>query len=273
MRGLIDCHVHTRLCGHATGSVSDCAAVARKRGLAGIAITEHLPLPAELDPDRTLSMATDMVDAYLSEIEDARYEFPELEMIAGIEADWLPDRVGDTRAAIGGLRRRSDGVRVVLGSVHFLSDWAFDDPNRVHEWEGRDVDAVWDRYVTEWCAAAESGLFDVMAHPDLPKKFGHRPSKDVDGLNARFAESAARANLVIEVSTAGLRKPVGELYPSAGLLRAFRAAGVRATLGSDAHQPEEVGYAFSQACGTLRSVGYEELHFPTAGGQMRSVQL
>ena len=273
MRGLIDCHMHTRLCGHASGSVEEYAAAAVEQRLAGIIVTEHLSLPRELDPNRTLSVPVEMMETYLSEVRNARVAFPQLEIITGIEADWLPDLADETGATLAELRTRDYGVRVVLGSVHFLGEWAFDDPNRLDQWDGRDVDEVWEHYVTEWCAAAESGLFDAMAHPDLPKKFGHRPSGDTAGLNSRLARSAARAGVIIEVSTAGLRKPVGELYPSRDLLRAFCEAGVPACIGSDAHRPDEVGFAFDEACEALRVAGYEAVTVPIAAGQTRSVTL
>jgi len=273
VRGLIDSHLHTRLCGHATGTVQQYAAAAAARGLAGIAVTEHLPLPHELDPDRRLSMPPSRVEEYLGEIQEVRLARPDLEIITGIEADWLPDRVEETAAALSALRQRADGVKVVLGSVHFLGGWAFDDPNRLDEWGGRDVDQVWEDYTAEWCRAAKSGLFDVMAHPDLPKKFGHHPSGDVDGLYARFADVALTSGVMIEVSTAGLRKPVAELYPAAGLLRAFGEAGVPATLGSDAHSPDEVGFAFDEACDALRTAGYHAVTFATARCEKRSVAL
>ena len=273
MRGLIDGHLHTRLCGHGSGTVAEYAAAAVEKRLAGIVMTEHLPLPHDLDRDRTLSMSPDAVDAYFSEIEAARLSFPDLEVITGIEADWLPERVSETAGLLNALKAHPHGVKVVLGSVHFLGEWAFDDPTRVEEWDGRDVDRVWEDYATEWCRAATSGLFDVMAHPDLPKKFGHRPSGDADELYGRLAAAAAAGGVMVEVSTAGLRKPVRELYPSPGLLRAFAEAGVPATLGSDAHTPSEVGFGFDQACEALRAAGYAAVRFLVAPGDIRSVAL
>jgi histidinol-phosphatase (PHP family) len=162
---------------------------------------------------------------------------------------------------------------MVLGSVHFIDGWAFDDPDSVAEWDNRDVDEAWEQYFALWCDAARCGLFDVMAHPDLVKKFGHRPASDPAGLYREAAIAAADGGVLIEVSTAGLRRPVGELYPGPDLLQAFCQAHVGATVGSDAHAPGEVGYAIAKAYSALASAGYEHALFPDGRGGWGSVQL
>ena len=270
---LIDCHIHTARCGHAIGRVDEYAAAAYRKGLYGIAFTEHLALPPELDPDRNLSMREDDLQEYLDEIDTARLRFPDLEIVAGIEADYLPGRTDETAQAIADARALSNGVRFVLGSVHFIGEWVFDDPGRIEEWDRRNVDRAWEAYFSLWGQAAGSGMFDVMAHPDLIKKFGHRPSTDPTELYETAAAAAAEAGVAIEVSTAGLRKPVGELYPGIDLLRAFHAAGVPATVGSDAHAPDEVGYRIDAAYAALIEAGYEAVRFPDGSGGWRSIEL
>jgi len=275
VRELTDCHIHTRRCGHAIGTVDECAREAARKGLVGIVMTEHLALPEEFDPDRTLSMRETELDEYLVEVDLARQRYPELAIVAGIEADYLPGREAETRAAIAASRVRADGVRVVLGSVHFLDGWAFDNPDPVAlgEWDRRDVDAVWGAYFSAWCDATRSGLFEVMAHPDLVKKFGHRPTFDPRELYAEAARAAQEAGVLVEVSTAGLRKPVGELYPGPELLARFCEAGVSATVGSDAHAPAEVGYALDAAYDAMLVAGYETAAFPDGSGGWRSMSL
>jgi len=116
-------------------------------------------------------------------------------------------------------------------------------------------------------------MFDVMAHPDLVKKFGHFPSFDRRELYAEGAQVAADAGVLIEVSTAGLRKPVGELYPGAEFLAAFRAAGVAATVGSDAHEPAEVGFEIDAAYDALQTAGYDRVAFPDGRGGWKELPL
>jgi histidinol-phosphatase (PHP family) len=273
VRELIDCHIHTERCGHAVGSLSEYVAAGVAAGLTGMVITEHLALPDALDPDRTLSMPACQLDDYLVEIDLMRQRYPEIALITGLEADYLPARVDATRLELSEARARVDGPRMVLGSVHFIGEWVFDDPGRVSEWEQHSVEAAWTDYFTLWCDAARCGLFDVMAHPDLVKKFGHRPSFDPRDLYAEAARAAADGGVLIEVSTAGLRKPVGELYPGADLLAAFRVAGVGATVGSDAHTPDEVGYRIDAAYDALSLAGYEYASFPLGDGTYRRIEL
>ena len=273
MRTLTDCHIHTQRCGHATGTVDDYVRSAIAAGLGGIVITEHLALPDDLDPLRHLSMPACDLEDYFVEVDFARQRFPQIEIVTGLEADYLAGREAQTAAALAEARGRADGATVVLGSVHFIGEWAFDDPHHVEEWESRDVDKAWRDYFELWNASAACGMFDVMAHPDLVKKFGHFPSFDPAALYLQAAKTAAQARVRIEVSTAGLRKPVAELYPGAALLAQFAAAGVAATVGSDAHEPSEVGYRIDAAYEALVGAGYATVSFPNGSGGWKEIAL
>jgi histidinol-phosphatase (PHP family) len=273
VRQLIDCHIHSERCGHATGTVDDYVRQAVACGLSGIAITEHLALPEHIDPGRHLSMPACDLEDYLVEVDFARERYPELDIVSGLEADYLPEHVEQIAKDLEDARSRADGARLVLGSVHFIGEWAFDDPHHVEEWDHRDVDQAWRDYFALWCDAARTGLFDVMAHPDLVKKFGHWPSFDPIDLYEEAARVASTAGVLIEVSTAGLRKPVGELYPGPALLGAFCEAGVAATVGSDAHEPSEVGYRIDAAYDALASAGYQTVAFPDGRGGWRLLPL
>lgn len=271
MRELIDCHIHTERCGHATGTVAQMVGAAVFSGMGGIVLTEHLPLPESLDPDHQLAMLSCDLASYADEVREQAARVKGLEVVLGAEADWLPGRESFARDVRDTAREL--GVQVLLGSVHFLDEWAFDDPHRIEEWETHDVDTVWRDYFSVWCDAASSGVFDVMAHPDLVKKFGHRPGFDPRELYSQAAVAAAAGGVLIEVSTAGLRKPVGELYPASDLLEAFSAAGVGATVGSDAHAPDEVGYRLDAAYDALAKAGYDAVCFPTGPKRFREVAL
>lgn len=271
MRELIDCHIHTERCGHATGSAAQMVAAAVVAGLSGILMTEHLPLPDELDPDCHLSMPACDLETYAAEVSALAGRVHGLDVVLAAEADWLPDHpehASHTRARAAEL-----GIDVLLGSVHFIGGWAFDDPHHIDLWDARDVDAVWEQYFSRWCEAARSGVFTVMAHPDLVKKFGHRPSFDPRELYVEAARAAAEGGVLVEASTAGWRKPVGELYPGPELLSAFAEAGVGMTVGSDAHDPTEVGYRISDALDELAKAGYERYAFPLRADEVRWYEL
>jgi histidinol-phosphatase (PHP family) len=151
----------------------------------------------------------------------------------------------------------------VIGSVHFVGDGAVDHEGYdVWELEGRDPEQVWSRYFETLAMAARSRLFDTLAHPDLVKVWGAgRPSPGGD--LRRFYEPAvaaiAEAGVAVEVSTAGLRKPVAELYPARGFAELCVEAGAPFTLSSDAHTPEDVGRDYDAALGFMRSLGIEEI--------------
>lgn len=273
MRELIDCHVHTECNGHASGTVAEMVAAAHEAGLVGIVFSEHLPLPPELDPGQYLAPSDAAFFDYavcVTAAQDAACERG-LEIVLGAEVDWLSWRLTDTHRQLEIARQA--GVTVLLGSVHFLDGWAFDDPNDLAEWDRRDVDEVWRDYFAHWCDAARSGLFDVMAHPDLPKKFGHRPSFDGREMHAEAARAASDGGVLIEVSTAGLRKPVRERYPGSELLAAFAERGVDVTVGSDAHQPAEVGFEIGATYEMLAAAGYRRVALPRARGEARWIGL
>lgn len=223
---------------------------AASRAVSEIAVTEHVHrFAAARDwSDNTFwrDEATEDVDAYCVDLVAARDSG--LPVLVGIEMDWLPARQTEIAAFLEG--RPFD---IVLGSVHWIAGWAVDHPDFLPQLP---ADEVWSLYFDELVAAARSGLFDVLAHPDLPKVFGvHMPS----GLSARLdgvVAAIAKTGIAIECSSAGLRKPVRELYPEPDLLARFCAAGVPVTLASDAHAPEDVARDYPTAVAALRGAGY-----------------
>jgi histidinol-phosphatase (PHP family) len=146
-----------------------------------------------------------------------------------------------------------------IGSVHYVSDsWDIDNPAKISEWKKRDAFEVWKIYFERLTLAAESKLFDIIGHADLPKKFGIRPAQDCTPLYEKFLAAAAKAGCAIELNTAGLRKDCREIYPGRQLLQLAFGKHVPITFGSDAHAPEEVGMNFAEAVSLARSVGYTE---------------
>jgi histidinol-phosphatase (PHP family) len=175
----------------------------------------------------------------------------------GIEADYVPG--GEDRTATLLEARPFD---YVVGSVHFLGEVAVDHEDYDAWLAEGDPDRVWRRYFEHLAAAARSGLFDILAHPDLVKVWGSgRPLPDRD---PRFyyepaIEAIADSGIAVEVSTAGLRKPVGELYPSAAFAEMCVEAGAEFALSSDAHAPDQVGYAYDRATEFLANLGVDRI--------------
>jgi histidinol-phosphatase (PHP family) len=177
---------------------------------------------------------------------------------AGLEMDYIAGAEARIEALLAALP-----LDYVIGSVHFVGDGAVDhDGYDVWELEGRDPERVWSRYFETLAMAARSRLFDTLAHPDLVKVWGAgKPSPGGD--LRRFYEPAvaaiAEAGVAVEVSTAGLRKPVAELYPARGFAELCVEAGVPFTLSSDAHTPEDVGRDYDSALEFMRGLGIEEI--------------
>jgi histidinol-phosphatase (PHP family) len=174
----------------------------------------------------------------------------------GLELDYVPGREEELAALL-----EDRPFDYVIGSVHFIADRAVD-----HEgydaWRRSEPDEVWREYFETLAAAAASGLFDVLAHPDLVKVWGAgRPAPPAPlATYYQLAMPAIEAaDLAVEVSTAGLRKPVREIYPAPELLELCIAAGKPVTLSSDAHVPEHLGYRYEDAVALLRGEGVERL--------------
>ena len=253
---LVDYHVHTARCGHAAGAMERYVEHAIEAGLTELGFSDHLFMywlaPDARDPE--LGMAEWEHDFYIEDVERCRAAYArDITIRLATEADYIPGHESQLEAIL----RRYDWD-YVIGSVHFVDGWGFDDSRYRAGYAEWDIDALYARYFDLVGASAETGLFDTIGHADLVKKFGYRPNADQSEAYARVAARLARAGVAVEVNTAGLRKPVAEIYPHSDLLRACRVAGVQTTIGSDAHAPAEVASALSLATDLMRAVGYTE---------------
>jgi histidinol-phosphatase (PHP family) len=232
---------------------------AEERGIAELGVAEHVhrfvqALEVWQHPWYR-HWAKDDLDAYCGFVRE------ETDLKLGIEADFLPGREEQTAELLHG--RDWD---YVLGSIHFLRDEAVDlREGRWSEfdiWRGGDPEQVWARYFETLGEAAGSGLFDVLSHPDLVKVWGGdapAPDGDLRRFYERAMEGIEGSDVAIEVSTAGLRKPVGEIYPARGLLELCLESGRPVALSSDAHTPDHLGWEYERAVEWLREIGVEEI--------------
>ncbi len=252
MKGHADYHMHTYLCGHGSGTVEEYVLAGSEAGLDAVGFSEHIPMywlpPGERDPG--VAMGEEEWEGYVTSVLAARERYPEISVRLGVEADYIPGREADLERFLAPYP-----WDYVYGSVHFISGWGFDDPDHKHEYDEWDVDELYERYFGLMCEAAQTGMFDVMAHLDVIKKWGHRPARPPLELYDRVAQQLQQAGVVVEANTAGYRKPVGELYPGPELLQALVRHGVSFTLGSDAHSPGEVASGFREAVAELQSAG------------------
>ena len=247
-RRYADYHTHTARCGHALGSPAEYVEAARDGGLIGIGISDHMPLVGHPDPG--VSMLPDDLTSYVAEVQELKRRYPGY-VLLGVEADYFPDRVDDIRAVLD-----SQPFDYVIGSIHYLDGWGFDNPEQVAGFAERDINDVYLKYLELLGDAAETGLYTVIGHLDLVKKFGHRPTRDLAVAFDRLLKRLAGSGVIVELNTAGLRNVIGEIYPGPSIVRRAREVGIPITFGSDAHAPSDVGWGFEQAAAVARSAGY-----------------
>lgn len=223
---------------------------ARAAGIEELGVSEHVyrfERALELwDHPFWREQATDDLHAYCEFVRSTPLRL-------GLEVDYVPGAEEATAELLDSL-----GLDYVVGSVHFVGNGAVDHPG-FDAWEELgDAERVWDRYYETLAGAARSGLFDVLAHPDLVKVWGSaRPAPDRDPRHwwEPAIEAIADAGVAVEISTAGLRKPAAEIYPASGFAALCAEAGTPFALSSDAHIPEQVGYAYDQAVELLEAIG------------------
>lgn len=280
---MLDYHVH--LWPHGTRAdplelrIERLAAYCARAGAAGveeIALTEHLfrfragraavegfwddaPGDAPLRAGMVAYFdehATADLDEYVGAAQAARAAG--LPVVIGLEVDYYPGRMDAVSALLSGYP-----FDVLLGSVHWLGNWQFDDldsPVMSAEWDRRGVEAVWSAYVDALGELAASGAVDVLAHPDLVKVAGWRPDEGLrHEFEQRIAEAARSCGLAAELSSAGWRKPAAEAYPSTSLLGAFAARGVPLTTASDSHGSSRVAERSEELAALAAAAGYAKL--------------
>ena len=172
-------------------------------------------------------------------------------VLLGLEMDWIPGKADVLRDFLAPY-----DWDIVLGSVHYIGSWGIDDDDFLVEWEKRDVAQAWSEYGASMKDLAESGLADTLTHPDVLKKFGHRPQNETP-LHDLILAGAAVNGTAVELNTNGLRR-CDEIFPALPLVERAHALGLPITLASDAHVPHHVGYRFDDAVAWAKSAGYTD---------------
>jgi histidinol-phosphatase (PHP family) len=260
---LTDYHVHLRTDAidasvaeyHTEANVRRYRDAASSRGIAELGVAEHVYRFAQaLELWRHpfwASYAHDDLDEYCAFVRE------HTDLRLGIECDYVPGAEESTQELL-----RARDFDFVVGSVHFITDGAVDMDEYGVWGAGESAEAIWERYFHAIAGAARSGLFDVLAHPDLVKYWGSaRPSPhgELDRYYEPAIDAIAESGIAVEVSTAGLRKPVGELYPATGFLRMCLDVGAPIALSSDAHTPADIGAGYEHALAVLQELGAHEL--------------
>src|SRR5918994_1407563 len=239
---LIDYHLHVVAHGDRPMTVENIlryCEVAKERGISQMGITEH---------DRYLD------DIDLAAFQEAREISRDVELRLGIEIDFVPG---------AGERMNRDATALpydyVIGSVHRVDNQEVDRASDLGIYDRYDTYDLYAAYYTNVRKAALSRRFEVLGHPDLIKIFRHFPDRDITSILEETADAVAESGVVVDVNAAGLRKPVGEVYPAREFLEMFHKRGVPIVLSSDAHAPDQVAMGYDTSLALVHDVGYREV--------------
>ena len=244
---IVDLHNHTTLCNHAEGTISEYIEKALSAGTKYFGFSDHAPM----DFDRKYRMKFDEMLRYKKDVFNAKERYKEeIEILFGYEVDYL--------AAHMDKRVLDADVDYLIGSVHFIDGWGFDNPEFIGNYKHQDIDTIWQKYFDTIEKMAQSNLFDIVGHLDLIKVFKFMPKKDINELAHNALTAIKKADMTLELNVSGFRKPVKEAYPSASLLQKAYELDIPITFGSDAHKPEQVAMFNDEIIQMARDAGYTQ---------------
>ncbi|RXJ91498.1 histidinol phosphate phosphatase [Aliarcobacter trophiarum LMG 25534] len=247
----VDLHNHTKLCNHATGSVDEYVKRAIELKIDEYGFACHAPM--NFDPKYRMKLEERAL--YENWVNEAKDKYKDkIKVLLAYEVDYLKGFMLDEIL--------NANVDYLIGSIHFLQNknelWGFDNPEFIGVYESVDINKIWEDYFSAIEAMAKTNYFQIVGHLDLIKVFKFLPKKDVRLLARNALKEIKKANMVLEINPAGLRKPIGETYPSKQLLEEAYNLGIEITFGSDAHSVEHVGFGYEDAINLAKDIGYKK---------------
>jgi len=247
---IVDLHNHTPLCNHAEGTIKEYINSAIKNSTKIFGFSDHAPM----DFDPKYRMKFDEMQQYERDVLNAKKEYKDkIEILLGYEVDYLKGHMDE--------RVLYPDVDYLIGSVHFLEGWGFDNPEFIGRWESQNIDKIWQKYFDTIEEMAKSKLFDIVGHFDLIKVFKFMPHGDIVKMAFKSLLAIKAAGMVLELNVAGYRKKVQEPYPSRKLLEVAFTLNIPITFSSDAHHPDQIGMFNDEIVDMARSVGYTKCSY------------
>jgi len=244
---IVDLHNHTPLCNHAEGTIDEYIINAIDAGTQFFGFADHAPM--DFDPKYRMKF-TD-IQNYESDVISAKEKYKDkIDILLGYEVDYLPGHMDE--------RVLNANVDYLIGSVHFIEGWGFDNPEFIGKWEEQDIDEIWQKYFDTIEAMAKAELFDIVGHLDLIKVFKFMPNKDITSMAKNALKAIKDADMTLELNVSGYRKDVKEAYPSKTLLNVAFELGIPITFASDAHKPTQVALYNEEIVELAKSVGYRQ---------------
>ncbi|OMD92042.1 histidinol-phosphatase HisJ [Paenibacillus odorifer] len=258
----IDYHTHHERCGHAVGKLEEYVQRGIELGLQQLGLSDHLPLihvdPASYYPEMAMPMAE--LPRYVEECLTLKERYRGvIDLRVGLEADYIEGYEEQIREILSPYP-----WDYLIGSVHFLGEWDITDHRQVHGWEGKDALQVYRLYYDAVKKSALSGLYDIIGHMDVIKRFGYGPqtpegTAEVRALELETLKVIADRGIAMELNASGLTKPCAEMFPAEHLLQEALKLDIPLTLGSDAHDPAKLGDGLQEARSMLWQTGFREL--------------
>lgn len=243
----IDLHNHTTRCNHAKGSMQSYIERAIELGIDIYGFSEHAPM----DFDEYYRLNFSEMPDYVNDVKALQKTYKnDIEILLGYEVDYLKGHIDE--------RVLNAKVDYLIGSIHFLDEWGFDNPEFKAEYQHRNIDEIWEEYFDNIEAMAKTKKFDIVGHLDLIKIFNYLPKKDVRLIAQKAFKAIKASNMVLELNTAGLRKPCKEIYPSQSLLEVAYELNIPITFSSDAHAIGQVGFKYDEAIQLAKNIGYTQ---------------
>ncbi|MFA5817747.1 MAG: histidinol-phosphatase [Bacteroidales bacterium] len=243
-----DYHIHSSY-SDGRSSPEDYIPPAIAAGLSEIGFSEHLTLFKDLED---WNMNPVNVSPYINHIENFRNKIKNIKIKTGLEVDFFAGKEKEIRDFLSPLP-----LDYIIGSVHYLGEKTVDVGPEFYE--GKSIDRLFDSYFDSVCAAAASGLFDIIGHCDLIRIYGYKPSTDQELLYRKLAKIMKSHNVAFELNTNGRNRPLADFYPDRRFLHIFREEKVPVCVNSDAHMPSRVGQYFGEAYDLLRYIGFTEM--------------
>jgi len=264
-----DWHTHNSLCRHAEGTLEDYVKKAIDHNLNSIGFSDHFPYEflKNIDniPYQEYSMTLEEIEDYLSLAEFLREKYEnKIQIKIGFELDFLIDQEKGLNAHLNNYITRLD---YLLGSLHIQEGkkgtWCLDDERFLKNYKAFGIDNVYVEYYQKMqkMLTSKEFDFDIVSHFDLPKKFSKIPTDKelIENEVNKTLELVKKGNYVVEINTGGIRKDINEQYPSETIIKKMYELDIPILLGSDAHDPNEVGYEFNNMINKLNEIGYTQL--------------
>jgi histidinol-phosphatase (PHP family) len=243
----VDLHNHTILCKHATGSMEEYIQQAIHLGIDIFGFSCHAPMKYEQEYRMSLSQSK----TYERDVLLLKEKYQDkIKILLGYEVDYMSDKDFIEKDIL------IANVDYLIGSVHFLDNWGFDNPLFMKEYDKKNIDDIWEEYFQTVSAMVKTSYFDIIGHLDLMKVFKYLPTKNIIDIAYPAMQDIKQSNMVIEINSAGFRKPICEQYPSIELLQLAYKLDIPITFGSDAHSSIQVGANYDKVIKIAKLVGY-----------------